>query len=74
MDRQIATLRAENERLRGIVEKLPLKVSGIQRIMRKQGLAFDNLDAPMQKLAFTIYTDLVELAEAAEAAREDVTT
>lgn len=30
-------------------------------IMCKHGLRFDNLDDPMQKLAFAFYTDLCEI-------------
>jgi hypothetical protein len=31
------------------------------RIMQENGLVIDNLDDPMQKLAFTFYTDLCEI-------------
>jgi hypothetical protein len=31
------------------------------RIMHENNLVLDDLDKPMQKLAFTFYTDLVEI-------------
>lgn len=37
-------------------------------IMRREGLAIDNQDDPMQKLAFTFYTMLVGSASEADAA------
>jgi hypothetical protein len=40
----------------------------MQAIMRKHGLVIDNLDDPMQKLAFTLYTELVEISLQAEQA------
>jgi hypothetical protein len=36
--------------------------------MRREGLAIDNQDDPMQKLAFTFYTMLVGSASEADAA------
>lgn len=35
-------------------------------IMRKNNLVLDNLDDPMQKLAFTFYTELVAIAMQAD--------
>ena len=35
-------------------------------MMRRNGFVFDNLDDRWQKLAFTLYTDLVELSERAD--------
>jgi hypothetical protein len=36
------------------------------RIMRENQLVIDDLDNPMQKLAFTFYTNLVEITSASE--------
>jgi hypothetical protein len=36
------------------------------RIMRENHLVLDNLNDPMQKLAFTFYTNLVEIAQKSE--------
>jgi hypothetical protein len=41
-----------------------------REIMRKHDLSIDDLDDPMQKLAFTFYTDLCEVGDAAEAVEE----
>jgi arginine/lysine/ornithine decarboxylase len=38
------------------------KPKDIQAIMRKHGIVIDNLDDKMQKFAFTLYTDIVEIA------------
>jgi len=35
------------------------------RIMRENGLKLDNLNDPMQKLAFTFYSDLCEIEQKA---------
>ena len=46
-------------------------VNGIE-IMRKNKLKIDNLDDPMQKLAFTFYTDLCEIDREAQYVLEGV--
>lgn len=38
------------------------RLAEAQAIMRKHGLKIDNLDDPMQKLAFTLYTMIAEQA------------
>jgi hypothetical protein len=43
----------------------------MQDIMRHNGLKIDNLEDPMQKLAFTFYCELVQIAEAARKFFED---
>jgi hypothetical protein len=40
-------------------------------IMRKHNLKIDNLDEPMQKLAFSFYTDLCEIENKARHLFED---
>lgn len=37
----------------------------MQQIMRANGLVLDNLDDPMQKLAFTLYNELLRLEDRA---------
>lgn len=41
------------------------------RIMHENHLVIDNLHDPMQKLAFTFYTNLVEIAQKSEQLFED---
>lgn len=41
------------------------------RIMRENGLVLDNLHDPMQKLAFTFYTDLCEIEQKSRQMFED---
>jgi hypothetical protein len=43
----------------------------MQKMMRREGFALDNLDDRWQKLAFTFYTQLVQQATDAEAILED---
>lgn len=54
------------DKIDGFLQEVLDAPINIQVIMRNHGLAFTDLDDPMQKLAFTIYTDLVELALKAE--------
>lgn len=54
--------------LAGVVRDVEAQPGEAQRIMRENGLVIDDLDDPMQKLAFTFYSDLAELASKAEAA------
>ena len=44
------------------VEEMPERQ---QNMMRESGVMLDNLDDPVQKLAFTLYTNVVEMSAAA---------
>ena len=57
---------AENERLRKLAAQVASQPEEMQAIMRQEGLKIDNFDNPMQKLAFTFYSVLCELANKAE--------
>jgi hypothetical protein len=54
----------EHEKLVAMVKGAPQEA---QAIMRRHGLKIESFEDPMQKLAFTFYTMLVEHAHAAEA-------
>ena len=54
------------EQLRDALEFALEAPEEIQKIMTDNSLVIDNLDDKMQKLAFTIYTKLVAVADKAE--------
>jgi hypothetical protein len=43
------------------------KCPEMQSIMRTHGLKIDNLDDPMQKLAFTFYSEIAQMSEESRA-------
>ena len=49
------------------LRRAALRPARMQAIMQENGLALDDLDDPMQKLAFTFYSELVGAASTAEA-------
>lgn len=59
------------EKLEEVLEKVVQRPVECQEIMRKNDLKIDNLEDKMQKLAFTFYTDLVDLSQQAEQALKD---
>ena len=69
--RKLAEAQAIIDRLRVFADAAAAAPGEIQQIMRKHGLRIDNHNDPMQKLAFTIYTKLVALAEQADAYTKD---
>lgn len=62
----LAYLRALEDTLESFVQE----PEAMQEIMRQHNLKIDNLDDPMQKLAFTFYSKIVAIAEHARAAVE----
>ncbi len=55
-----------------ILKDASKKPEEIQALMRKHGLKFESIDDPMTKLGFSIYTDLVSIAEECRQALKDV--
>lgn len=68
---EIMDLQVEVGQLRAVLEAVANAPSVVQEMMRRNGLKIDNLDEPMQKLAFSLYTDLVSLAAVAQAALDE---
>lgn len=56
-----------HEQLAEALGKCAAKPNAMQEIMRKHNLKIDDLADPMQKLAFTFYTELCESAHEAQA-------
>jgi hypothetical protein len=54
------------------MNRASLQPARAQELMRQNGLKIDDLDDPMQKLAFTFYSMLVEAAHRAETIIESV--
>jgi len=52
--------------IKGFLEKVKNQPYQCQAMMRQNGFVIDNLDDRWQKLAFTLYTDIVGLSSAAE--------
>jgi len=50
----------------GFLEKVKNQPYLDQEMMRRNGFVIDNLDDRWQKLAFTLYTDIVALSSDAE--------
>jgi hypothetical protein len=65
---EVGLVKKENERLREALEKSLIKPETMQNVMRENNIAINDLKDPMQKLAFTLYTELVELKDIAQAA------
>ena len=67
----LATTPAESfDYLEETLESFIQEPEAMQEIMRQHNLKIDNLDDPMQKLAFTFYFKIVAIAEHARAAVE----
>jgi len=49
------------EELEAFARWVQMKQPEALAMMQKNGFVLDNLKDPMQKLAFTLYTDLVEI-------------
>lgn len=63
-----ALLIAASPDLLEVAEAIPAALTEMQDIMRRHGFKIDNLEDPMQKLAFTLYTALCELDNKAQPA------
>lgn len=63
--RQNAALWERLEAAEGLLQRATDVPQAMQQIMKDNGLAIDDLGDPMQKLAFTFYTELVQQAELA---------
>jgi hypothetical protein len=67
LNADVTALGTQVQRLRDFIAPLIEKPKEMQALMRKHGLKIDDLDNPMQKLAFTLYTELCEIAHNADA-------
>lgn len=56
---------AYGEAVKQFLECVKGHPSKMQDLMRRHGYVIDNLDDPWQKLAFTLYTEIVELSSQA---------
>lgn len=69
---EIDKLRAENKEYLAVCELAIGQMPSAQKVMRDNGFVIDDLSNRWQKLAFTFYTQIVETATEAEAARDRV--
>jgi hypothetical protein len=58
----------ENAALRAALAQVEEAPSAMVEMMRRNNLVLENLDDPMTKLAFTLYSEMLELADAAKSA------
>lgn len=64
---EVGALRAERDRLRAFVKRVMRDAAAVLAMMHKQGFVIEDPNDPMQKLVFSIYTDLMELSSEAGA-------